>query len=201
MHAEHSPRQLEKELAALPVIARLRHEAFEKRESDLWQERRSFATQEVRHSHNLIANVLIGREKIAIPPFVRERKDGSASVVVLHVGNDVCGHEGIVHGGLVATLFDQYLARLGFMNLDSKVTATAHLGIDYRAPVRANQFLVLRLQRESTVEELARKPHKVTVVGRLEDANGKLLAEARGIFVQPRDAAKFLKDTTPETGA
>lgn len=65
------------------------------------------------------------------------------------------------------------------MSMSGKVTATAHLSVDYRAPVRANQFLVLRLRRETTLEELARKPHKVTVVGRLEDANGKLLAESR----------------------
>lgn len=81
-------------------------------ESDAWRETRSFQTLEARHSHNLIAAVLMGRERLAIPPLVRERKDGSASVVVLHVGNDLCGHPGMVHGGLVATLFDQYLARL-----------------------------------------------------------------------------------------
>ncbi|EJD34610.1 hypothetical protein AURDEDRAFT_117606 [Auricularia subglabra TFB-10046 SS5] len=195
--AEHSPRQLEKELAALPLIAQLRHEAFEKRESDLWREARPYQIQEAKHAHTLVGGSLLGREKIAIPPYVRERKDGSEGVVVVHVGNDLCGHEGIVHGGLVATLFDQYLYRLGFATIGSPVVATANLSVDYRAPVRANQFLVFKMRRETSQEELERKPNKVTIVGRLEDVDGKLLAEGRGLFVAPRDGARFLKATPP----
>jgi acyl-coenzyme A thioesterase PaaI-like protein len=31
--------------------------------------------------------------------------------VVLHLGRALCGHDGIVHGGLLATVFDESLAR------------------------------------------------------------------------------------------
>jgi acyl-coenzyme A thioesterase PaaI-like protein len=32
-------------------------------------------------------------------------------LVILHVGRAMCGHDGIVHGGLLATIFDESLAR------------------------------------------------------------------------------------------
>ncbi|KAH7101494.1 HotDog domain-containing protein [Auriculariales sp. MPI-PUGE-AT-0066] len=191
---EPSAAKLEKSLATLPAVLSLRHDAFERRETDIWRETRHHFTHgpsgTIGHT-NMLASALYGPEKIAIPPLVRERVDGREGVVVLHVGNHLCGHDGIVHGGLVATMFDHYLYRFGVQNLDAKIAATAHLAVDYRAPVRANQFLVLKARRE----EDSRRPHKVCIIGRLEDANGKLLAEAKGIFVAPKNADRFLKPT------
>lgn len=40
------------------------------------------------------------------------KKDESESYVFIHLGDEVCGHQGIVHGGLVATLLDECMGRL-----------------------------------------------------------------------------------------
>jgi len=32
-------------------------------------------------------------------------------VAVIHLGRALCGHDGIIHGGLIATVFDESLAR------------------------------------------------------------------------------------------
>jgi len=109
----------------------------------------------------------------------------------VHVGTGVCGHEGIVHGGLVATLLDESLARVAIANLPAKVGVTANLSIDYRAPTRADQFIVLK------VKLIEVKGRKSVVGGRVEDMHGTVLAEATATFVQPK-YAKLLNRTALE---
>ena len=61
--------------------------------------------------NNFTAGALRGPGKLAFAPVVRVRKDESESVSILHVGRGLCGHDGIVHGGLLATLFDEGFGR------------------------------------------------------------------------------------------
>lgn len=61
--------------------------------------------------NSLTAGALRGPGKLAVPPLVRARKDERESVLVVHVGRGLCGHDGIVHGGLLATLMDESLGR------------------------------------------------------------------------------------------
>lgn len=58
------------------------------------------------------------------------------------------------------------------MNLPEKVGVTANLNINYKAPTRADQFIVLKI---SLVEAQGRKSR---VKGTVEDMNGKVLVEA-----------------------
>ena len=43
---------------------------------------------------------------------VRARRDARECWIFIHVGRALCGHEGVVHGGLLATLLDESLARV-----------------------------------------------------------------------------------------
>jgi acyl-coenzyme A thioesterase PaaI-like protein len=61
--------------------------------------------------NNFTAGALRGPGKLAITPLVRVRWDERESVIIVHVGRGVCGHDGIVHGGLLATLLDEGLGR------------------------------------------------------------------------------------------
>ena len=61
--------------------------------------------------NSLTAGALRGPGKLALTPLVRGRYDETESVVFLHLGRGVCGHDGIVHGGLIATLLDETLGR------------------------------------------------------------------------------------------
>ncbi|KAL1692259.1 HotDog domain-containing protein [Schizophyllum commune] len=132
--------------------------------------------------NNLTAGVLRGPGKLAVHALVRARKDEKESYVILHVGRALCGHDGIVHGGLLATLLDESLARNAINNLPERVGVTATLTINYKAPVRADQFIVIKTQVGDV------NGRKALVSGIVQDLEGKELANASALFVQPRYA-------------
>ena len=99
---------LEEQLQKLPIL--LKHRATEDREA--WYEARPYQNfSEERRVNNLTAGALRGPGLLALPPLVRARKDESEGFILVHVGRGLCGHDGIVHGGLLATLLDEALAR------------------------------------------------------------------------------------------
>lgn len=48
---------------------------------------------------------------LALPPIVFANHDETEATVIVHLGRSLCGHDGIVHGGLLATMFDETMAR------------------------------------------------------------------------------------------
>ncbi|KAJ7869011.1 HotDog domain-containing protein [Mycena leptocephala] len=170
---------LEAELQSLPALLALR----ERVDADEWYETRphQHIPEELR-VNKLTAGSLRGPGKLALFPLARVKKDESEACVFVHLGRGLCGHDGIVHGGLLATLLDEALARNAFTNLPEKVGVTATLTLKYRAPTRADQFVVLKTQLVEV------KGRKATVSGRVEDLQGNLLVEATALFIQPRYA-------------
>lgn len=78
-----------------------------------WYEARPYTKlPEERRVHSLTAGALRGPGKLALPPVVRAKKDESENIFFVHVGRSLCGHEGIIHGGLLATLLDESLGRI-----------------------------------------------------------------------------------------
>ncbi|KAH7085947.1 HotDog domain-containing protein [Paraphoma chrysanthemicola] len=143
-------------------------------------------------SQNLTGGTLLGPDKIAVPPLQFTTHDGTEYVSFQWLGPALCGHPGIVHGGLLATLLDEGLARCCFPALPNKVAVTASLKIDYKAPVMAGQIIVLRA--ETTKVE----GRKAWVKGRLEtlvdEAKGErpiVLTEGEALFIEPRQAASM----------
>lgn len=109
-------------------------------------------------------------------------------VSIFHLGSNVSGHPGIVHGGLLATLLDEGLARCCFPALPNGVGVTANLNIDYRRPAMTDTFAVLR------AETVRVEGRKAWVEGRIETLpeDGKepeVLVEAKALFIEPRQAA------------
>lgn len=99
---------LEEQLQKLPVL--LQHRANE--DPEAWYETRPYQSlPEECRVNNLTAGALRGPGRLALPPLVRARWDETEGVIILHVGRGLCGHDGIVHGGLLATLLDEALAR------------------------------------------------------------------------------------------
>jgi 3'-phosphoadenosine 5'-phosphosulfate synthase len=136
--------------------------------------------------HSLTGGTLLGPGKIPVPPLVF-LEEGKSLVSMLYLGTDLCGHVGIVHGGLLATLCDEGLARCGFSALPNKIGMTASLTVNYRSPAPAGSFVVLKAE---TVKVEGRK---VWVRGRIEllsetEEPGKVLVEADGLFIEPRHA-------------
>ncbi|KDR70026.1 hypothetical protein GALMADRAFT_255394 [Galerina marginata CBS 339.88] len=170
---------LEEKLQALSLLKQLRESDDEKE----WYETRPYQHfPEDRRVNNLTAGALRGPGKLALLPLIRAKRDESESVVFLHLGRGLCGHDGIIHGGLLATLLDETLARTAISNLPEKVGVTAQLTLNYRAPTMADQFVVIKTH----IGEV--KGRKATVSGRVEDLQGKVLVEASATFIQPRYA-------------
>ena len=99
---------LERTLQSLPLLQSLRTAP----DANDWYEVRPYKNfPEERRVNNLSAGALRGPGKLALMPMVRARWDETQAVVIVHVGRGLCGHDGIVHGGLLATLLDESLAR------------------------------------------------------------------------------------------
>ncbi|KAF8551307.1 Thioesterase/thiol ester dehydrase-isomerase [Imleria badia] len=168
---------LERALQSLPLLQSLRTAP----DANDWYEVRPYKHfPEERRVNNLSAGALRGPGKLALMPMVRARWDETEAVAIVHVGRGLCGHDGIVHGGLLATLLDESLARTAINNLPDKIGVTAKLSITYRAPTFADQFIVIKVRLDE------KNGRKATVSGRVEDLKGNLLVEANALFVQPK---------------
>lgn len=152
-----------------------------------WRESRPHLRYpESQRKHSLTAATLIGPGRIPVPPLVF-LEEGKSLVSISYLSTDLCGHVGMIHGGLLATLLDEGLARCGFSALPNKIGVTANLNINYRNPAPAGSYVVLKA--ETTKVE----GRKVWVKGRIEllgdtIESGKLLVEAEGLFIEPKYA-------------
>jgi len=144
----------------------------------------------------MTAGSLRGPGKIAVPPLVLSKTEAGAiaeggqageSLVFVHLGRSLCGHDGVIHGGMLCTIADEALARTAFYALPNGVAVTAKLEVEFKRPVAADQFVCTRAH----VTEL--KGRKAFVEGQIEDLDGNVLVKARALFVEPA-YAKLLMD-------
>jgi hypothetical protein len=106
--AQEYTRGLEEQLQSLPALQELR----KRPDAGEWYETRPRATlpEDVRVD-NLTSGSLYGPGKLALFPLARVKKDESEAIFFVHLGRALCGHNGIVHGGLLSTLMDEALTR------------------------------------------------------------------------------------------
>ncbi|BFZ57611.1 hypothetical protein PYCC9005_004663 [Savitreella phatthalungensis] len=138
--------------------------------------------------HNLTAGTLAGPGKITVAPYVWGDREGKELYVVAHLGRDLCGHDGIVHGGLLATFLDEGLARCCFRALPNKIGVTANLTIDYRKPTRAHQLVLMTAHTTSVQGRKAYVEGKLQTMPRNAWEQQVTLVEATALFVEPRYA-------------
>ncbi|WWC59597.1 uncharacterized protein I303_102155 [Kwoniella dejecticola CBS 10117] len=151
-----------------------------------WYETRPYQNYDPNKVHNsLTAGSLRGPGMLAIAPVLFAKTDESEAIAVIHLGRALCGHDGIIHGGLLATVFDETLARNALLNLPSNIGVTANLNINYRSPCMADQFVIVRTKLETI------KGRKSVVSGYMETTSGERIADATGIFIEPK-WAQFL---------
>jgi uncharacterized protein (TIGR00369 family) len=92
---------------------------------------------------------------------------------------DYCGYPGIMHGGAIATLFDEAMfhaiARLGIKAVTTSMT------IDFKSPAFAGH----RLVAEARVKNRGGNGGKIEVEAVITDSGtGKIIAEGKGKFVE-----------------
>lgn len=99
---------LEEKLQTLPVLTAARTQP----DSADWYETRPYLNyDDVRKANSFTAGALKGPGKLALAPLVRAKRDESESVVFVHLGRGLCGHDGIIHGGMLATILDETIGR------------------------------------------------------------------------------------------
>lgn len=141
--------------------------------------------------YNLTGGTLMGPGRVVVPPVTFAEKGGKSLVSISYLGEELCGHPGIVHGGLLATMLDEGLARCCFAALPYKVGLTANLNINYRSPAPAGSYVVLK----ATTTKV--EGRKAWVEGRIEALVGEgetptVLAEATALFVSPKQAGMMM---------
>eukprot|EP00977_Amphora_coffeiformis_P007237 scaffold1569_cov171-Amphora_coffeaeformis.AAC.23 len=102
-------------------------------------------------------------------------------VALVRVGTQVDGHEGIVHGGIIAILIDDVLG-YGFYSIGWPAAFTANLSINYRNPVPAAS--ILRIECFFEGQERRKLHWKIRVVDAKRPS--VLYAEASSLFVVPQ---------------
>ncbi|KAK5633935.1 hypothetical protein RRF57_009649 [Xylaria bambusicola] len=113
-------------------------------------------------------------------------------VTVVYFGGGLAGFPGVVHGGALATLLDESLGRCAILRFPSRTGVTANLDITYRRLTTTNRFYVIRARPVANHDDVigkdgARKSdRKLWVHGTLENANGQIVVEAKGLFVVPK---------------
>ena len=109
---------------------------------------------------------------------------------VFRIGAQYQGGPGFVHGGIVATLLDEVMAKVNRFEKD--IAVTGELTIEYLKPVR--------VEEEVTVEgwEIERNGRLRIRQGEIRDAAGAVLARGRGKFVEI-DPARFRPAAADET--
>ncbi|KAG0353846.1 hypothetical protein BG005_006907 [Podila minutissima] len=167
--------QLQAQLEQLEIVQE--HVA----DSENWIRRQAYSlvTDEYR-VHHLTAGTLRGDGKLGVSPALFQAKDESQVVSVLHIGTSLCGHRGITHGGLLATLLDEITAMTAIPNLPGKTGFTANLNVNYRHPCIADQFIIAH----SKVTSL--EGRKAFVKASLKTIDGTLLADATALFIAPK---------------
>lgn len=120
-------------------------------------------------------------------------------VMVCYLGDLVCGYPGFVHGGLLATLLDEGLGRTTFTALPNKIGMTANLNINYRAPTKAGQYIVLRARVTKAEGRKAWAEGHIETLPENEGEKPVVLVEGSGLFVEPRQV-KVSKLKNPSLG-
>ncbi|KAL5051942.1 hypothetical protein BDW71DRAFT_2667 [Aspergillus fruticulosus] len=136
-------------------------------------------------------------------------------IATAYLSTHLTGHAGYIHGGLLGILFDDAFARLAAEIFPSGIGMTANLSLDFRAPAVPGRVYVwrvgvgkvekkrkvwvhggMRCLDEFGVEEMwgtdvgdgiARDDGEGCGLS-LEEKEGVLVAEAKGLFVEPRGA-------------
>lgn len=146
--------------------------------------------------HNLTGGVLAGPGRIEVPPlnFNEKHAELPSMVQIMYVGESLCGHPGIVHGGLLATVLDEGLARACFPALPNKIGVTASLKIDYRTPCPAGSYVVLKAQTTKVEGRKAWVKGWIEILGDGVESSGVKVVEAEALFIEPRGAKGMAKN-------
>lgn len=219
---QNDPSTLETIISQIPLVQALRASPKTYKES-----RPHLTLPPSIRQHHFVGGSLTGSGKLALAPYMwtssRKNKSkgkskssedaatthASSVISAFHIGRDLCGHPGFVHGGLLSVLFDEVFARCVSAAFPSGLGMTANLNVDFRKPALPGRMYVLR------AETVKIEGRKAWVEGRItclplslaaplgisksvaadpslleEESEGAVMvAEAKALFVEPKFAS------------
>lgn len=106
------------------------------------------------------------------------------------LGENVAGHKGICHGGVVMTLLDEVAGELGAVNIvngaiQKRMLVTAYLNTKFLRPIMVPSTVFARSWATRAEER------KYFVEAVIEDENGVALASAEAMFMAVREKGKL----------
>ena len=107
-----------------------------------------------------------------------QNNDNELISVHIKLGSKLNGHPKIIHGGIIALLFDEAMGWARGVLLKG-MYVTANLNVDYRSPFTQDSEAVLRVFYQDGTKE------KMTFRGVLE-RDGTVFSEATGLLVRVR---------------
>ncbi|KAI8835880.1 HotDog domain-containing protein [Chytridium lagenaria] len=125
-----------------------------------------------------------GRIEYAFGMFSRPEK---TLIKVTKLGDSICGHSGLVHGGMIAALFDDFMGALFFTNAQGEYSGfTANLSVDYRYPVPAPSTVVLVIWIDKE------EGRKIFIRGEMRSAEGvKAFADKGGVTASETEGERW----------
>ncbi|KAJ1976940.1 hypothetical protein H4R34_003786 [Dimargaris verticillata] len=121
------------------------------------------------------------KQQLTFRSAILDNTTDTAMTQIQYLGRSLCGHDGIVHGGLLATIFDEAFARIAFSFLPGHIGFTANLNVDYRLPVPADIMVVLVVKVESV------QGRKVLLSAAMKSLDGQhTFTEAKSLYISPR---------------
>ncbi|RKP34711.1 HotDog domain-containing protein, partial [Dimargaris cristalligena] len=119
--------------------------------------------------------------RLAINEVIFNNQTDDVMTQIQYLGRSLCGHDGIIHGGLLATIVDEAFARLAFAFLPGHSGFTANLNVDYRSPVPADIMVVLVISIDRV------DGRKVFLKARMSSLDGKFtFLESTSLYIAPR---------------
>ncbi|KAI9485828.1 MAG: HotDog domain-containing protein [Benjaminiella poitrasii] len=153
----------------------------ELRSSSEWYETVSHAhLSPSARDHSLTANSLRGPHKILRRPLKFFNRNKTKCIVILHIGDHLCGKKGSIHNGLLATLLDEHLAFVTLPSLPNYTGFTANLNVDYLQPVNPNQWIIVQGELDRV------EGRKAYAEAWIETINGERMTEAKALYISPR---------------
>ncbi|KAL4917765.1 HotDog domain-containing protein [Aspergillus aurantiobrunneus] len=129
----------------------------------------------------LTSGPLRGGGGLALQKVFWNNKEKKA-VNVVWLGKGIEGWPMVVHGGAIATIIDEHLARVAIQHLPERTAVTANLDINYRNMAWSHSFYYVH----ATLDQERSTDRKAYVKGEVRDGKGNVCAEASGLFVVPR---------------
>ncbi|KAL4793992.1 HotDog domain-containing protein [Aspergillus venezuelensis] len=108
--------------------------------------------------------------------------DEMKAVNVVFFGAGIEGFPTMVHGGAMATIIDETLARVAIHHFPERTGVTANLDINYVASASSENFYLVY----ASLDYGRSTDRKAYVKGEVRDAEGNLCATASGLFLVPK---------------